>query len=364
MIGMRRTRKNHLRTEARRRQTRGLTLIELMVVISILSILAALLLPALARAREMARRTFCNNNMKQIGLVLRMYADESGGMYPAGSRNDRYGNVRQLEWLGRQTTRNNFGVNGSGLYPDYLEDFDIFVCPSSSNELQDELADWYTDLTLVEPYLDPVLTADPRNLEILPGLLGERPDPDCLTSQHYIYLPHAVATEENLLFLFDEYYRLMAVGETAPFLGMEFDVPGGHGPGHRDTFHRIRDGVNRMFIEDINRPGMTAVPETRIPLLFDTMSLYGRHVPNHVVPPGGNVLYMDGHVQYMRFPDKKLQPPYTPDLVEWLRANTYNNQVLQNVPPWCSNRLPTTEFAPRYLFYPKDPLYSELYFNY
>jgi len=41
-----------------------------MVVISILSILAAILLPALARARELARRSFCNNNMKQVGLVM------------------------------------------------------------------------------------------------------------------------------------------------------------------------------------------------------------------------------------------------------------------------------------------------------
>ncbi len=359
-----RTAANQPKLAMRRHRTRGLTLIELMVVISILSILAALLLPALARAREMARRTFCNNNMKQIGLVMRMYADEAGGVYPAGSKNAHYGDIRQLAWLGRQLTRNNYGVDGSVIYPDYLEDFDIFVCPSSAKELEDELADWYTDLTFVEQYVDPVLKADPRNLEILPSLYGERPDPDCLTSQHYIYLPHAVATEENMLFLFDEYYRLMAAGETQHFLGMKLTVPGGHGPGNQDTFFRIRDGVNRMFIEDINRPGLTAVPETRIPLLFDSMALYGRHLPNHVVPPGGNVLFMDGHVEYKRFPDKKLDPPYTPDLVEWLRANTYNNQVLQNVPPWCSNRMPDTEFAPRYLFYPKDPLYKDLFFTY
>ncbi len=364
MNRFRRVGQRHPADSAHHCRTRGLTLIELMVVISILSILAALLLPALARAREMARRTFCNNNMKQIGLVLRMYADEAGGRFPAGSRNAEYGEIRQLAWLGRQLTRNNFGVDGNVLYPDYLEDFDIFVCPSSSYELDDELADWYTDLTLVESYIDPVLKADPRNLDVLPSMMGERPDPDCLTSQHYIYLPHTVATEENMLFLFDEYYRLMAANVTLPFLDFELEIPGGHGPGNRNTFFRIRDGINRMFIEDINRPGMTAVPETRIPLLFDTMALYGRYLPNHVVPPGGNVLYMDGHVEYMRFPDKKLDPPYTPDLVEWLRANTYNNQVLQNVPPWCSNRTPDTEFAPRYLFYPNDPLYEDLYFTY
>jgi prepilin-type N-terminal cleavage/methylation domain-containing protein/prepilin-type processing-associated H-X9-DG protein len=346
-----------------RKSKRGLTLIELMVVISILSVLAALLLPALARARELARRTFCNNNMKQIGLILRMYADESNGDFPPATPNGRFGDFIRFDHQGFQVTRNNFGVDAAVIFPDYLDDFQVFVCPSSSNFLDDELAEWYTDLTLVETYIDPVIAADPRNREVLPKLYHERPDPECMTSQHYIYLPHAVNTEENMLFLFDEYYRLIASNQFE-MLSTEFEVPGGHAPGAQDRFYRVRDGVNRLFIEDINRPELTAIAETEIPLLFDSMAVQGRHLPNHIVPPGGNVLYMDGHVEYMRFPDKKLDPPYTQDLVEWLRTNTYTNQPLQNVPPWCSNRLPGTDFRPRYLFYPDDPLYEDLYFTY
>ena len=81
--------------------SRGFTLIELLVVIAIIAILAALLLPALSRAKVKAQRVTCMNNLRQIALAMKLWADSNEGKYPwkvdqsvGGAKPNGTGNAR------------------------------------------------------------------------------------------------------------------------------------------------------------------------------------------------------------------------------------------------------------------------------
>jgi len=94
---------------------KGFTLIELLVVIAIIAILAAILFPVFAKAREKAKQISCLSNMKQVALAELMYADDWNGMFAS--------------WLSPLS-----GPPGRLIYPDQLDPYirnqDIWICPS------------------------------------------------------------------------------------------------------------------------------------------------------------------------------------------------------------------------------------------
>lgn len=97
----------------------GFTLIELLVVIAIIAILAAILFPAFARARENARRTSCLSNLKQTGLGTMMYVQDYDETFPLYATT--------VAWLDYPFTP------FQGLIHPYTKNYQIFSCPSSSS---------------------------------------------------------------------------------------------------------------------------------------------------------------------------------------------------------------------------------------
>jgi len=69
-----------------RRQTRGVTLLEVLVVIAVIGIVLGLLIPAVVRTRQRARNIECLNNLRQLSLGFRLHAESRGGRFPSGTR--------------------------------------------------------------------------------------------------------------------------------------------------------------------------------------------------------------------------------------------------------------------------------------
>jgi prepilin-type N-terminal cleavage/methylation domain-containing protein/prepilin-type processing-associated H-X9-DG protein len=105
---------------------RGFTLIELLVVIAIIAILAAILFPVFARAREAARKTSCLNNLKQLGTGIMMYAQDYDESVPS------------TQFGGMQTTPAWANYNWSYVFvmlEPYLKNTNILACPSAPKNL-------------------------------------------------------------------------------------------------------------------------------------------------------------------------------------------------------------------------------------
>src|SRR5690606_36200012 len=110
---------------------KGFTLIELLVVIAIIAILAAILFPVFARARENARRTSCLSNVKQIGLGVMQYVQDYDEMYPrAVQKNEQDSGLSNVSISDVSFSGDRAWLWYAMIYP-YTKSSQVFRCPSS-----------------------------------------------------------------------------------------------------------------------------------------------------------------------------------------------------------------------------------------
>lgn len=334
------------------KRKKGITAIEFLAVITIIITLFTISLTPIYGVGDKAERKACANNLKQYGLIFKMYANESQGQrFPT---NARY--VDASNWAMA-------GIDSASLYPEYLTDWTIMFCPADSasgasrvysgdvkegiekaiksfvnHPAEEEKVSMNYLLSMPVSYLYSPYSATTSSqvLEalLISGNIGYLESTSHKETGTYPDWTVHKVSDRDPKFTNDKIYEYHARNRDINFqdwhtsLGSHYIstswTAAGHTPGGLaqemmgvttfkdddektdivDSMARVknlREGIERFHITDINNVAGSAEAQSRIITMFDAFGAdqfgYGSYYFHHM-PPGSNVLYMDGHVEF------------------------------------------------------------------
>jgi prepilin-type processing-associated H-X9-DG protein len=182
-------------------------------------------------------------------------------------------------------------------YPEYIPDLGIYICPSDPSAGTDVAGGLW-------------------NFDVNNDGLGDAEgnvDVCAVTAASYVYIPWAIdpgdIDQDGNLTSFTAFVaaatqvilaHVAAWPDSTVYdndLTVDLDGPG---PLEEELFPRLREGIERFFVTDINNPGASARSQSEVTIAFDTISTVATNF-NHI-PGGSNVLRLDGHVDFNRYP--------------------------------------------------------------